>query len=238
MSGLKRFFVNSISDTVVVDGEEFSHAITTLRLRNGDKIILLDGSGYDYTGEVISVDKKSFTAKILDKTVNVSEPKTEIILICGYLKGDKTELVCQKAVELGVSKIVVFSSEFSSSYINDNKLLRLNKVTQEAVKQCGRAKKVEVLYADSFEKALEYGENFVNKLFACEFINENSTELKIEKGSVAIVVGSEGGFSKSEADVAFNKNYKTVSLGNRILRAETACIALTSIVSYLAGELK
>ena len=139
---------------------------------------------------------------------------------------------------VSVNEIVVFSSEFSSAYINDNKLLRLNKVSQEASKQCKRAIAPKVLYKDTFISALEYAKGYKNKLFACEFASENKADFSSLSGDTAIVVGSEGGFSKEESELAISNGFTTVYLGKRILRAETAGIALTAIVMHAVKELE
>ena len=236
MSGYRRFFVDKALPQTIVGGEEFFHAVNVLRIREGDKIFLCDREGKEFVAEVEKIEKKSFTASVLEEHKNECEPREKITLIAGYLKGDKTELVVQKAVELGVGKIIVFSSQFSSSYINENKLLRLNKVALEASKQCGRSKVPSVEYADSLEKALNFSAEADNKLFACEFADKNEVDFSKISGSTAIVVGSEGGFSQEEFKLAQNLGYKTVYLGKRILRAETACIALVAICMNSLGE--
>lgn len=238
MSGYRRFFLSNVSEEFVVEGEEFRHAVNVLRIKEGEKIIVCDNSGWDYLCEVSKISKKSFTVKMLEKSEGESEAKTSVTLIAGYLKGDKTEIIVQKAVELGVREIVVFSSEFSSAYMNENKLSRLNKVSVEAAKQCGRSIAPQVFYADNFEKALSYGKEVQNKFFACEFATENKANLKNISGSCAIVVGSEGGFSKEESELATKLGYQTVFLGKRILRAETASIVLCGIVMHSLCELE
>lgn len=238
MAGYRRFFVDEISENLIIEGEEFRHAVSVLRIKEGEKIIVCDNSGWEYIAEINKINKKDFTASVLEKQLSESETKNHVTLIAGYLKGDKTELIVQKAVELGVKKIVVFSSEYSSAYMNDNKLSRLNKVSVESAKQCGRSIAPEVIYAKDFKTALEMGDGAQNKFFACEFAKENKANLKNVQGSCAIVVGSEGGFSKEESELAFEKGYQTVFLGKRILRAETACIVLTGIVMSALGELE
>lgn len=238
MSGYRRFFLSNVSEEFVVEGEEFRHAVNVLRIKEGEKIIVCDNSGWDYLCEVSKISKKSFTVKMLEKSEGESEAKTSVTLIAGYLKGDKTEIIVQKAVELGVREIVVFSSEFSSAYMNENKLSRLNKVSVEAAKQCGRSIAPQVFYADNFEKALSYGKEAQNKFFACEFATENKANLKNISGSCAIVVGSEGGFSKEESELTTKLGYQTVFLGKRILRAETASIVLCGIVMHSLCELE
>ncbi len=239
MSGPRRFFVSGeISGEMEIRGEEYTHAIKILRKTVGDEIILCNGNGLEYRAVINKVLKDSFICRVVSESVNDAEPKTKVALVCGFLKGDKTELVCREAVELGVSEIAVFSSDFSSAYMNENKLARLNKVCVEAAKQCGRSMAVKVKYFNDFSSAIqEYG-SYDNKLFACEFENGQRQKLTVENGSVAIVIGSEGGFSDKESALAIEKGFKSVNLGKRILRADTACTTALSIIMYLVGELQ
>ncbi len=238
MSELRRFFVEKVSERMVIEGEEFRHAINVLRIKEGENIIILDNSGYEYIATIEKISKKDFSISVIDKKLSTNEANTPVTLICGYLKGDKTELVVQKAVELGIKEIVVFNSKYCSSYINDNKLLRLNKVSVESAKQCKRAIAPKVIYFDNFLDALKYGENNENKLFACEFASKNQVDFSSLKGSTCIVVGSEGGFSEEEYNLALSLNYKTIYLGKRILRAETASISLCAITMHSLKELE
>ena len=132
----------------------------------------------------------------------------------------------------------VFSSEYSSAYMNANKLERLNKVSKEAAKQCLRSVAPEVVYFEELSKALAWAQNYENKLFACEFATESKRDVAALCGSTAIVIGSEGGFSREEEELANEFGYASVTLGKRILRAETAAVALTSVVMFSLGELK
>jgi 16S rRNA (uracil1498-N3)-methyltransferase len=241
MSDLRRFFLDSkieIGDTITMGDEEFRHVVNVLRAKVGESILLCDNTGYEYTATITAIEKKSLTAKVEHCEFIQTEPKNKVVLIAGYLKGDKTELVVQKAVELGVNKIVVFNSKFCSAFMNDNKLARLNKVSVEASKQCGRAIAPSVEYADNFSDALQFGVQSENKLFACEFATKNEVDFNNLQGDTAIVVGSEGGFSRSEEELANAKGFASVTLGKRILRAETAAVALTSVVMFSLGELR
>jgi 16S rRNA (uracil1498-N3)-methyltransferase len=237
MSDLRRFFVVDISEEITVTGEEFKHAVSVLRVKVGERIIFCNNTQNEYIAEITSIGKKEFTAKVVESRKNDSETTSEVTLIFGYLKGDKNELIVQKAVELGVKNIVAFSSEFSSAFVNENKLERLNRVSLEASKQCGRSVYPKVSYAPDFESALNYGINSQNKIFACEFASESNIRLEEIKGSTAIVIGSEGGFSHAEKALADEKGYSTLYLGKRILRAETACIATCALVMRALGEL-
>ncbi len=245
MSGLKRFFAEKIEvgGECVLSGEEFDHAKTVMRLTVGDEAVLLSGDGNEYTAIVTAVGKKEMTFHVLSARVGDKEPKTQIALYFGFLKNaDKNEFAVQKAVELGVSKIGVFSSEYSSAYLSENKTERLKKVAREAAKQCMRASCPEIAAFSSLEEALEDSERYGVRLFACEFAEKSDAPLgeilktqEIQNG-VAAIIGSEGGFSSREAEEARASGCKFVSLGKRILRAETAAVALTSVIAYETGE--
>lgn len=241
MSASKRFFIEKLTDNsneVYLDGEEFIHAKTVLRLEEGAEIILLDGSGTEFSAIVAKVEKHRILAHITGATAGEREPKTPIYLLCGALKGDKTELVVQKATELGVSKVGVFSSDYCSAYMNGNKLERLRKVAKEAAKQCLRSRAPEVEYFKDLKSALESTKDFDNKLFACEFLEKSDADISALKGATAVVVGSEGGFSHDEYALAQSLGYSGISLGKRILRAETAAIAVCALTAFAHGELK
>ena len=241
MSGRKRFFVENIdleSKVAVLDGDEFIHAKTVQRVEEGSEICLLDGSGKEFSAIVTKIEKRQLTAHITGEAEGDREPKTQIYLLIGALKGDKTELVVQKATELGVSKIGVFSSEYCAAYVNENKIERLKKVAREGAKQCMRSREPEIEYFDNLSSALQSAKEYNNKLFACEFAENSDLNLSEIKGATAIVIGSEGGFSEEEYKLAKNLGFSTVYLGKRILRAETAAITLLSIAAFALGELE
>ena len=238
MSAPKRFLVKNIGEETRLSGEEFNHAKNVLRLTEGAEVILFDGSGEEYSAVITKIGKSEMILHTVKKGVSEREPKAELYLLVGALKGGKTELVVQKATELGVKRIGVFSSKYCSAYMNDNKLIRLNRVAAEASKQCLRATVPEVVYFDNFESAVKSAQVYESKLFACEFIDESETPLSDIKNSAALIVGSEGGFTKEEFEYAKEQGFSGVTLGKRILRAETAAIAFLSIAAYLLGELK
>ena len=239
MAQLKRFFVDTVGEETELCGEEFEHAKNVLRLSVGSEVILLDNSGKEYTAVITAVEKKRMTLNVVRTELGSREATTDVGLLFGYLKNaDKNEFIVQKAVELGVNKIGVFSSEYSSAYMNANKLERLNKVSKEAAKQCLRSVAPEVVYFDGLDKALDFAKDYENKVFACEFATESKCDLEKLQGSTAIVIGSEGGFSRAEEQLANDLGFASVTLGKRILRAETAAVALTSVVMFSLGELR
>lgn len=242
MSAPKRFFIHNLNypenTEAVLDGEEFVHAKTVLRITEGAEIVLLDNCGNEYSAIVTKVEKTRLSAHITGVNRGEREASTPIYLLVGALKGDKTELVVQKATELGVAKIGVFSSRYCSAYMNENKIERLGKVAREAAKQCLRSVAPEVVYFDDFTAALQSAQEYNNKLFFCEFAKESDLELGGISGATALVVGSEGGFADEEFALAKNLGFAGMSLGKRILRAETAAISVCALAAFVLGELK
>ena len=238
MSGPKRFFVEKIEKETLLSGEEFEHAKNVLRLSVGDEVVLLDNSGKEYSAVIAAAEKRCMKLHVIGENAGDREATENVALLFGYLKNaDKNEFIVQKAVELGVKKIVAFSSEYSSAYMNENKLERLNKVSREAAKQCLRSVAPRVIYCGDFQSALKEADGYENKLFACEFAKDSEAELSTLKGSCALIVGSEGGFSEKEAALAKENGFSSITLGKRILRAETAAVALTAVVMFSLGEL-
>ena len=238
MAAPKRFFVEQIADDMTLSAEESRHVKNVLRLTEGDEVTLFDGSGREYSAVVDHVARDAVHVHVVREAVSDREPGIRVTLLVGALKGDKTELVVQKATELGVMRIGVFSSRYCAAYMNENKLERLRRVAREAAKQCLRATVPEVVYYETLEEALRAGEGCRHKLFACEFLPAGGEGLGVLQESVCAVVGSEGGFSEGEYKAARQLGYTGISLGRRILRAETAAIALTSVIMYAAGELR
>lgn len=242
MSTPKRFFIDGINypevSETVLEGEEFTHAKTVLRVSEGTEITLLSGDGNEYSAIVTKVEKCRLSAHITGVNRGEREPNAKIYLLIGALKGDKTELVVQKATELGVARIGVFSSRYCSAFVNGNKLERLNRVTKEAAKQCLRSVAPEVVYFEDFAAAIGSAEEYKNKLFFCEFAKESDADFNGISGSTALVVGSEGGFCEEEFELAKTHGFAGMSLGKRILRAETAAISVCALAAFALGELK
>ena len=115
MSAPKRFFVERIEEETLLEGEEFEHAKNVLRLAVGDEVVLLDNSGKEYAAVIAAVEKRNMKLHVLKVNEGDREATTDVVLLFGYLKNaDKNEFIVQKAVELGVKKIIAFSSDRKS----------------------------------------------------------------------------------------------------------------------------
>ena len=210
-----------------------------LRMKPGDKILLVKDGG-EYEAELVKVDKEAAEAKILDSRPCPGEPKVKITLCAAYMKADKMEFIAQKATELGVSRFQPFFSgrcvKMPEGKSMSKALERMERISWEAVKQCGRAKPMEICLPVDFDQLLDLVGKSENVLFAYEG-SEGSLKRALAKarGNICLIVGSEGGFSQEEASRLIQAGARAVSLGSRILRGETAAVALCAIVGYEMG---
>lgn len=236
MAENRRFFCdisNFVGNNVVIGHDEYHHLCGVLRAKVGDRIIVCSGDGSDYFCEITDISNSKATLVVIDIKRNKSELSVPITLFQATLKSDKMEFIIQKAVELGVGEIVPFKSRYVVGSDN-NKNARYNKIAVEAVKQCGRAKVVEVKNEIAFLEMVNTLDKFHKVLFCNEVENRNSIYYAIKEldgcDSIAVIVGCEGGFSDLEREL-LTKHAKSIALGRRILRAETAAISVLAVVS-------
>ena len=226
---IKRFFVEkgrdlSIGDRTIVSGEEFTHAVKVSRYKVGYKLILSNGDGKDYFCTVTEIGKDFFTCSVDSVQQNENELKKPLILyLCAI---ERSDLAVQKATEVGVSEIRLMISRFTNA--KNQNLERLRKIALESAKQCGRAVVPEIYPPVPFEEAMNDAATRADQTIFC-YENATGDHIKdvMDKkaSSYAIVIGSEGGFAEEEVRLAVRLGAKVVTLGRRILRAETACIA-------------
>ncbi len=248
---MRRFFTEpqNISGDIAEIFEDSKHIEKVLRMSCGDRILVFDGTGTEYTAQLVSIEKSVCRAKILEKSVSLSEPQTKIWLFQALPKSGKMETIIQKAVELGVFEIVPVMTERCVTKINnkaagEEKAKRWNKVSVEAVKQCGRGLIPRVHEPVSFEKAVEMLGKLQVPLMPYEMLgHEGQKGLKEildadrEAAEFGIFVGPEGGFSDSEAEYAVEQGIKTIGLGRRILRTETVASALIPMIMFDRNEI-
>ena len=231
---MKKFFATRINDEYIFEGDELAH-FNVLRCRVGEQIICLGDDGYDYLCEITQVSKKQAVAKIISKELNIKNPKVNITIFQGLVKGEKVDLIVQKLTELGVTNLVLFESEFSVAKINDNKINRLNKISQEACKQCGRSIPLNIEPTLKYKDMVDKLKSYDMVLFANEKNKIRNYDKIIKSQNIAIIVGGEGGFSDKEIEQIYNEGAVNFGLGERILRAETACIACACIVGFIVN---
>lgn len=242
---MPRFFIDfKPTNTATLTGENASHISKSLRMKVGDEITLCDGENFDYLVTISEISADSVVVDIKDKVQSISEPNVYIHLFQAMPKGDKFELIIQKAVELGVSEITPILTSRCISRPDEKsmkkKLERYNKIALEASKQSGRGKLVTVNPLLSFEKALEKAKSYDLPMFLYEVGGCGIKQVldKTPYKSVSIIIGSEGGFSPTEAEQAKDAGCITTYLGKRILRCETAPLCAISSVMFHSGNLE
>lgn len=240
---MRRFFINSEQAAcgtekgyIDIIGSDVRHIIGVLRMRAGDPLVLTSSDGRDFYCELAESEPERVRVRVKEIKVNTTEPRVDVTLIQGVPKGDKMELIIQKNVELGVSRIVPVLTEFTVVRLDgkdcEKKQARWQKISGEAAKQCGRGAVPEVEMPAGLEAALKAIPDGTLRWFAYE--NERDTTFKQLLtgagadycGRIAVLIGAEGGFSAAEAALAEQYGFVPFTLGSRILRTETAGIAV------------
>lgn len=241
---MSRYFVTPqqiTGDYIIIDGTDVKHIRDVLRLGASDIITVCAGTGIEYKAEIFSIDKDIIKLRIINELHSETEPLVNVTLYQGLPKGDKMELIIQKAVELGVTKIVPLLMErsvvkFDSSKDKSKKIERWNRISMEAAKQCNRGSIPVVLDPLNFDYFLN--NISLNDLLLMPYENEQIITLKDilinnkETKSISILIGPEGGISQSEHIAAVKAGFKSVTLGKRILRTETAGFFVLAAIRY------
>jgi 16S rRNA (uracil1498-N3)-methyltransferase len=245
---MARFFVpkERIQDnrgTIV--GEELVHLRRVLRLNPGDRLTVFDDTGWEHEAVVCSLSAEQGEIDILRSFQTERESPLEVTLAFGLTKGEKMDLVVEKATELGIQTLVVFLSRYTVPKLNERKIEkrteRWQRITVSAAKQSGRARMPKILPLCTFQELV--GQPWTGMLKLLFWEREAQQTLKDlhesepEAGKILLVIGPEGGFSFEEAAAAHKHGFRSVRLGRRILRAETAAIAATSLAQFLWGDL-
>ena len=243
---MPRFFTDkeNISDTkIYITGDDVKHISKVLRLRTGDEITVCDGAGTDYECEISEISADRVSADVSEIHKNCAESEICLTLYQGITKGDKMDYIIQKCVELGVSKIVPVLTKraVSRPLDGDKKIIRWQKIAAEAAKQCGRGMIPEVGKICTFEETINFAAEDKSSLnlmpYECERERHLREALNTYKGKIVnVFIGPEGGFDDSEVGIARAKGFKTITLGPRIMRTETAPIAVAAAIMYEMGD--
>lgn len=236
----KRFIVDESNifldeHNITVKGDEVHH-INVLRYKAGDTVYI---NGYEL--KITKLTKELLEGNIVGNLLPRGIPQINITLIQSYLKSDKMDYVVQKAVELGVKNIIPVITKNTIVKMDEKdkikKVDRLSKIAKEAVEQCGRTDRVKV---DSVQDLSKVDFEKYDSVLVCHetsniSLKETLNDIR-EKKNIAIVVGPEGGLETLEVEkILQNVNATDISLGERVLRAETASLAILSILSYELG---
>ena len=244
---MPRFFIEKDSvlekngqKEIVIRGEDAHHISRALRMAEGEKIEVCDMQKTVYLCELIGFSEKEVFARVIEQSEATSEPKYKIRLFQALPKSDKMETIIQKTTECGVSEIIPFRSERCVVRLDskdaEKKRERWQKIAESGAKQSGRGIIPQICSVMNFEEAIAS---------ACQssitiFCNEREKEITLKRvlneskidNDIAIIIGSEGGFSEREAEYISKQGAYSVTLGNRILRCETAPTFVLSCIAY------
>lgn len=247
---MPRFFKEDIAQEPALTGPDAAHAAKSLRVRVGEPLVVCDTHGLDYHCTVTAVTPQRVELRIVQKMPTVSEPDIAVTLCPCLMKGDKLETVIRHGVELGVTEFLPLCAENCVSRPSEkalsSKLARWNKLAAEAAGQSGRGILPRVNPAVTLlQFAVQQCQSFDLTLFFYEAGGEPLGQLLWEHSSherplktVAVITGPEGGFTPKEAELLAQSGAKTVTLGKRILRAETAPLAAVTGLMLLTDNLE
>lgn len=242
---MPRFFMagtNIMGGMAIMTGRDAEH-VRVLRLRPGEDMIICDGKGTDYKCRLVKADKEQVEAEVIDVVPCPAEPTVQVTVLCGLPKGDKTDYIIQKCVEAGASEIMFFQSDRCVAKPDkpEKKLERWQRIAEEAAKQSGRGIIPQVSWAGAYADALNVANQKELALFMYETGEREALNAVLEANSdvktAAIVTGPEGGFAPFEADLARIVGLHICSMGERILRCETAPVVAVSALMYATGNL-
>jgi len=244
-----RFFVEpgALSRSTICLRGDLAHRLGhVLRLAPGDLIYLLDGSGCEVTAEVTELQPSRVLARPLGTSFPETEPHTAVTLCPALLPTERFEWVLEKGTELGVSRFLPLLAERNTALpsrdkrANERKRERWQVIVRAAAEQSHRTRLPVVEAPVTLAAALESAATPV--IMAWESSTESVARALAPLGgstdSVTLIVGPEGGFTDQEAAMAEGRGVSLVSLGPRVLRAETAAIALATLVLYACGDLE
>lgn len=243
-----------IDNRISITDEKAHYLISVLRCRKGDDLIVFDGKGYCLKTRILKADRREVITEVIEKFPCDTESHINITLVQGLLKGEKMDLVIQKTSELGVKEIIPVVTE-RSQMRETRKVTRWRKIAEEASRQSGRSV-IPVIHDPMEFKEFFSKQTCINyppqspltkggiKRGGLIFYEEGGMKLSEavsffvpHPSSLFIFVGPEGGFTKDEVFLAKEKGLLVTSLGERILRAETAAISAVALVQFLLGDM-
>ena len=233
---------------VTLSAEETRHLRSVLRLQRGDEVYVFDGEGREYRCLIKEIGRSSAKLDLIEQVESARpESPLDLALAIALLKGEKFDLVVQKATELGVTRVVPIVNARADVRIRNaeeakRKTERWQRIVLESAKQCGRACLMEIAAPVTFESLISWPErNDELRLMFAERERASLTglvaSLPSRPGQVIALVGSEGGWTDDEIAQARKQHWEILTLGGRTLRAETAAIAVATLLQHAFGDL-
>ncbi len=244
---MRRFFIppaTVVGDTITVDGDLFRHMVRVLRLKIDTPVLLADGTGHEYPGIIRAIDKESLVIAVTETRMElIRDNFPQITLYQGLPKGDKLELILQKAVELGAAEIIPFQAKHSVVKIKEReeeKLARWQRIAREAARQSGQTTIPQISFCRDMSGVVQQARQSLKLMLwekeRCNRLKETLARFPRPE-SIAVLVGPEGGLYDGEAETAIQGGFIPVSLGDRIVRTETAGLVILAVLQFYWGDI-
>jgi len=226
----ERFFAENLTvgSRVKLAGDEARHLATVMRARIGDDVQLFDGSGAEFTGRIVEIRKSGIELDVLSRHEVSRELSFGLTLAVALPRGERQKWLVEKATEIGVTRLVPLETERGVAVANDSAIERLKRQVVEASKQCGRNRLMEIaqpIAARDYFRSVASDQVRVLADPTGEPLGQLAPAATV---AINISIGPEGGFTESELSDAATAGWRLVSLGPRILRVETAALALAA----------
>jgi len=217
-----------------------THLLRVLRLGLGDEVTLFNGDGFDYRARISALGKRSAEAEVVDLSEVARESPLQVTLAQALARGEKMDLVLQKATELGVQKVAPVITERTEVKLDaeraDRRLAHWRGVVASACEQCGRARLPEIAEPQSLHGFLSRAQLPGQLILALDPEGDHSLDTLPEFASLVLVIGPEGGLSPRDLDQLRAAGARGLRLGPRILRTETAGLAALAALQALRGD--
>lgn len=244
---MHRFFVPQLySEEMTISGVDARHISKVLRMQPGAQLQIVSDDGVSALAEIVAIDSEQVTVHCIEKLAESHEPRVRLILAQGLAKGEKMDFIIQKAVEMGAYSVVPVAMEHSVVRLDgakaDKKVERWQKIAESAAKQSKRDIIPQIQPVQTMAAMLA-ANDCSTKIIAYECEDRMSLKAALRKAEeqgitdLLLIIGPEGGISEHELELAKNAGAMAVSLGRRILRAETAGLVAISAIFYETGDL-
>ncbi|MDL1983091.1 MAG: 16S rRNA (uracil(1498)-N(3))-methyltransferase [Deltaproteobacteria bacterium] len=246
---MRRFFIEQTKITstkIFITGSDAAHIKKVLRMKSGDRIGLFDGRGFEYEARIENLLAESVEVSITKRFLSASESPVQIIVAQALLKDKKMDILARQLTEIGITKLIPFTSIRSVPRPDKKRLSerrkRWEKIAIEALKQCRRGHVTEIGETITFNDVIKIDDECDLKIVFWENESKpisNAVQQVHDRHyrKILAVLGPEGGFTEKEIEDARACGFVTASLGPRILRAETATVAACTILQYLFGDM-
>ncbi|MFO8111814.1 MAG: 16S rRNA (uracil(1498)-N(3))-methyltransferase [Desulfosalsimonadaceae bacterium] len=243
---MRRFYIDPAEirkPQPMITGADVRHMKKVLRHAPGDRVILIDGSGFEYPAVIETIDRDTARFSILETIWSDTASPLELVVAQGFLKEKKMDVIVRHLTELGLSRWIPVITERSVARPDKRRMAermrRWEAIAIESLKQCGLSKLPAISPVMTLQELVADPEEFDGKIVFWEEETAPLDALYHQKpDKLLVLIGPEGGFTSDEIQLAQAAGFKSISLGPRILRAETAAISACTLVQYLYGDMK